>query len=149
MAEEFLVRKIGNGTVIDHIPAGSGLKVAEILGLNGSEDSYVVLANVSSSKMGKKDIVKIENRELTKRESDKLSLIAEGASLNIIRDSQVAEKTLLAIPDRFEEIIRCPNTNCITNSEHASGRFHVESKHPLKIRCHYCERVFSAGEIHF
>ncbi|MBI2578842.1 MAG: aspartate carbamoyltransferase regulatory subunit [Candidatus Aenigmarchaeota archaeon] len=147
MEKEFLVRKIENGTVIDHIPAGSGLKVAYILDLNENDSCFVVLANVLSSKMGKKDIVKIENKELDKREADRISLMAAGATLNTIRESAVVEKRELSLPEMLEEIISCPNTNCITNCEHAMSRFSVESRQPLKIRCHYCERVFGSGEI--
>ena len=147
MGNEFLVRKIENGTVIDHIPAGCGLKVATILDLNHNENCFVVLANVGSGKLGKKDMVKIENRELTKKEDEKISLIAPDATLNIIRNSSVAEKKHLSIPDSFQEIIQCPNTNCITNHDNAITKFAVESKKPLKIRCYYCERAFGADEI--
>lgn len=147
--KEFIVRKIENGTVIDHIAAGNGLKVAKILGLDSSGNCYVVLANVPSRKLGRKDIVKIEDKELTKKEIEKVSLVTQNATINIIRNSEVAEKRQIEIPEIFEGIMRCPNTNCITNHENAATRFSVEIKHPPKIRCYYCERVFGPDEIDF
>jgi aspartate carbamoyltransferase regulatory subunit len=147
--KELLVRKIENGTVIDHIPAGKGLKVVEILGVNsGFEGSVVVLINAPSAKLGRKDVVKIENKELTKEETNKIALIAPNASINIIKDWEVVEKRKVSLPEILEGIIKCPNSSCITNSnEPITTKFVVEKKAPLKLRCWYCERVFSEKEI--
>jgi aspartate carbamoyltransferase regulatory subunit len=147
--KELLVRKIENGTVIDHIPAGKGLKVIEILGVNsGFEGSVVVLINAPSAKLGRKDVVKIENKELTKEETNKIALIAPNASINIIKDWEVVEKRKVSLPEILEGIIKCPNSSCITNSnEPITTKFVVEKKAPLKLRCWYCERVFSEKEI--
>jgi aspartate carbamoyltransferase regulatory subunit len=147
--KELLVRKIENGTVIDHIPAGKGLKVVEMLGVNsGFEGSVVVLINAPSAKLGRKDVVKIENKELTKEETNKIALIAPNASINIIKDWEVVEKRKVSLPEILEGIIKCPNSSCITNSnEPITTKFVVEKKAPLKLRCWYCERVFSEKEI--
>jgi aspartate carbamoyltransferase regulatory subunit len=69
MSRELIVSKIENGTVIDHIPAGRALAVLRVLGITGKEGMRVALVmNVESSKLGKKDIIKIEGRELTPEE---------------------------------------------------------------------------------
>ena len=81
------MKKIKNGTVIDHISAGHALDVLKILGIDGREGHTVSVAmNVLSEKQSKKDIVKVESRELAPGEVDKIALIAPGATINIIRD---------------------------------------------------------------
>jgi aspartate carbamoyltransferase regulatory subunit len=147
--KELLVRKIENGTVIDHIPSGKGLKVVEILKIGKDQDgSVIVLINAPSKKLERKDVVKIENRELTKDETNKIALIAPNATINIIKDWEVVEKRKVSLPEILEGIIKCPNSNCITNSnEPITTKFFVEEKMPLKLRCWYCERVFSENEI--
>jgi len=145
--KELLVKKIENGTVIDHISAGRGLKVVQIAGL-GSEnkETIILLINVSSKKLGKKDIVKIENRELTREEIDKISLITPDATINVVRNGEVVEKKVLEIPDTIEKILRCPNSNCITNeNEPVKTKFEIQ-KEPLKLKCCYCERNFDIEE---
>jgi len=149
MNEDLIVRKIENGTVIDHIAAGKGLKVINILGIDLKQDQLaVVLVNVPSKKLGKKDMIKIEKRELTEREVSKIALIAPEATLSIIRDWNIVEKKKIDLPDVLQGVVDCPNTNCITKDEKIIvSKFFVENKEPLKIRCNYCERVFSRDEI--
>lgn len=145
--EELIVRKIENGSVIDHISAGKGLKVINILNLK-PEESSVLLMNVPSKKLGRKDIVKVENRRLTSFEVNKISIIAPNATLNIIENGDVKDKRKVVLPNVLENIIKCPNTNCITNSnEPMKTKFIVESKEPVKIRCLYCEKTFNSEEI--
>ncbi|TLZ43084.1 MAG: aspartate carbamoyltransferase regulatory subunit, partial [Methanobacteriota archaeon] len=98
---ELRVTPIKNGTVIDHIPAGLALKVLKILGIGDSVTSTVTVAmHVPSHAMGWKDIVKVEDRELGAREIDKIALIAPTASVNVIRNYNVAEKRRVTLPDR-------------------------------------------------
>ena len=93
------------------------------------------------SKMGKKDIVKVENRELDKHEVDKIALIAPKATINIIRDYEVVKKHRVELPDEIVGIVKCSNPTCISNSrEPVKSRFRVISKDPPRIRCYYCER---------
>jgi aspartate carbamoyltransferase regulatory subunit len=147
MMEELIVRKIENGSVIDHIAVGNGLKVLNILKLN-HEETAVLLMNVLSKKLGRKDIVKIENRELTMDEVNKISLVAPNATLNIIENGEVKEKKKVILPSILENIAKCPNTNCITNfNEPMRTKFIVEKKEPVKLRCWYCERLFNSEEI--
>jgi len=143
MEKELLVRKIENGTVIDHIPAGNALNVLKILGIKGSEGLRIaIVMNVESKKLGRKDIVKIENRELHPEEVNMIALIAPTATINIIRSYSVVKKVKVKLPETIENIVKCSNPNCITNQtrEYAKPKFKVVSKKPLILQCVYCER---------
>jgi aspartate carbamoyltransferase regulatory subunit len=139
--KELKITPIKDGTVIDHITPGRALKVLRVLNLPESTSSVVsILMNVMGKK-GKKDIVKVENRELDPKELDKIALIAPKATINIIRDYEVVKKHTVEIPDEVVGITRCSNPTCISNArEPVESRFHVISKDPPRIRCYYCER---------
>lgn len=140
---ELRVRSIKNGTVIDHITAGNALNVLKILGIAGGTKAIVsVVMNVPSerSASGRKDIVKIEDRELIPEEVDKIALIAPQATINIIRDYEVAQKNPVVWPDVISYIVKCPNLNCISNSnEPVFSKFKVLDSFVL--RCVYCESI--------
>lgn len=148
-SKELYVKKIKNGTVIDHISAGHALDVLKILGIDGREGHTVSVAmNVLSDKQSKKDIVKVESRELAPGEVDKIALIAPGATINIIRDYEVAEKTRVKLPDVIKGIIRCANPSCVSNAgEPVEPRFTVERTDPLKMRCYYCARIMEKQDV--
>lgn len=138
------VSKIKNGIVIDHIRAGGALRVLKILGIDGDYgDTVSVMMNAKSDKYGRKDIVKIENRELDRRELDKISLLSPTATVNVIQNSKIVDKYSVEIPDVVEEVLVCPNPECISNHEPIPTKFWVESKKHLTLRCHYCERSIS------
>lgn len=143
--KELKVQPIRNGTVIDHISPGMALKVLHILQIPqpGMTSTVTAAINVPSKQMGRKDIVKVEDRELDASEVDKISLIAPKASINIVREYEVAEKHRVALPDMVEGIVRCSNPNCITNqgNEPVKSAFKVTSKTPPKLQCGYCDRV--------
>jgi len=139
--DTLIVRRIRNGTVIDHIPGGLALNVLRILGITGKEGYTVaLLMNVKSRKIGRKDIVKIENRELDPRELDIIALIAPDATVNTIRDYAVVKKTKVKLPQTIREIVRCTNPNCVTNKagEPVKPTFRVKSSEPLLLVCEYC-----------
>ncbi|MDU9376683.1 Aspartate carbamoyltransferase regulatory chain [Methanocorpusculaceae archaeon Sp1] len=140
--EGIVISPIKNGTVIDHITPGEGLTVIRILGIqDGTNVTFTVATNVVSSRGGRKDMVKIENRELVKSEVDKLALIAPDAKISIIRDSKVVEKKSVEVPTDITGVIKCPNPNCITNTrEPAESRFTFHSR---GFRCCYCDTVIS------
>ncbi len=150
MSEELVVRRISNGTVIDHIPAGRALKVLRILGITG-EEGYMVsmVMNVYSKKLGKKDIVKVEGRELSSEEVNKIALVAPTATINIVRDYEVVEKRKVELPDRIEGIVRCVNPKCVTNAprEAVHPSFRVISRKPLKLVCEYCGEYLTEEEV--
>ncbi len=137
---ELRVSKIRNGTVIDHIRAGQALNVLAILGIDGADGEEVSVGmNVPSDRVGRKDIVKVEGMELSQNEVDVLSLIAPDASINIIREYEVAEKHRLERPEYVTGILSCPNSNCIsTEDEPVESKFEVL---PDGVRCGYCETI--------
>jgi len=94
-----------------------------------------------SGKMGKKDIVKVENRELDPHELDKIALIAPKATINIIREYEVVKKHKVELPSEVVGIAKCSNPTCISNArEPVKSRFQIVSKDPLRIKCYYCDR---------
>ena len=144
--EKFLkVQPIRNGTVIDHVSAGKALKVLEVLGLahgKATGATISLLTRVPSDREGRKDIIKIEDRELTPAEVQMVALISPGASINIIRNFAVAEKFNVELPGAIEGLVECPNPNCISNQrEPVPSQFQVESESPLRLNCFYCERT--------
>ena len=139
--KELKITPIKDGTVIDHITPGNAIKVLHILKLPESTSSVVSAAINVRSKMGKKDIVKIENRELDPKEVDKIALIAPKATINIIRNFGVIKKYKVHIPEEVVGIVKCSNPTCISNSkEPVKSRFLLVSKDPPLIKCYYCER---------
>ena len=97
--------------------------------------------NVDSRKLGKKDIVKVEDRELLEEEVNRIALIAPAASINIIRDYEVIEKRPVDLPDEIVGVVRCQNPNCISNTqEPIKSRMLVKAKNPVLLRCLYCEQ---------
>lgn len=147
--EELRVKKIREGTVIDHINAGNALTVLNILGITNHTGQVVSVAiNVPSSKIGRKDIVKIEGRELNADEVDKIALIAPQATINIIRDFNVVEKQQVKLPKFIREILKCENPTCVSNSrEPVEPAFSVENEDPLVLRCHYCSRIMEKQDV--
>ncbi|MFP3232131.1 MAG: aspartate carbamoyltransferase regulatory subunit [Sulfolobaceae archaeon] len=147
--KELLVSKIKNGTVIDHIPAGRALAVLKVLKITGSEGLRVaVVLNVESKRIGKKDIVKIEDKEVSENEANLITLIAPTATINIIRDYEVVEKKQLRVPEVVKGILRCPNPHCITNNDiEATSVFRTVKVKPLKMRCEYCETEIDENDV--
>jgi aspartate carbamoyltransferase regulatory subunit len=146
-AKTMEISAIREGTVIDHIETSNTFKVAEILNLKDGGNLVTVGVNLKSEKLGKKGIIKIGGRMLTKHEVDKISLVAPEANINIIRGYSVSRKFSVEIPDVVEGILKCANSNCITNREPVKTRFNVLGRKPLKVRCHYCERVMGKENI--
>jgi aspartate carbamoyltransferase regulatory subunit len=138
--EELRVSKIENGTVIDHITGGQALNVLAILGIDGTGGEVVSVGmNVPSDRLGRKDVVKVEGRELSQSELDVLSLIAPAATINIIRAYDVVEKDRVERPERVSGVLQCPNHNCITaEDEPVQARFDVLDD---GVRCLYCETI--------
>jgi len=147
--QQLKVDPIKNGTVIDHITAGKALQVAEILNIPNSEREIMIGINLSSRKTGKKDIIKIENRELSKEEAGSIALISPTATLIVIRDFKVIKKFGVEIPEKIHQHIICPNSNCITNIETIETRFDLAGKNPVEVRCSYCEKKYFIDEVKF
>jgi aspartate carbamoyltransferase regulatory subunit len=137
---ELRVSKIRNGTVIDHVAGGGALTVLAILGIDGSTGAVVSVGmNVPSERLGRKDVVKVEDRELSQEEVDVISLIAPAATINIVREYDVIEKHRVERPGTVEGVLSCPNHSCITTAdEPVTSRFAVLDD---GVRCVYCETI--------
>jgi aspartate carbamoyltransferase regulatory subunit len=148
-SQELKVKKIQDGTVIDHITMGHALDVLRILGITGKEGyTLSILMNVPSKKVKRKDIVKIEGRELRPDEVDKIALIAAHASINIIRNFQVVDKKEVKLPQKIHGIIKCANPTCITNSrEPIKPIFVVDGDQDIQLKCHYCGRIMGKDDV--
>ncbi|VVB57120.1 Aspartate carbamoyltransferase regulatory chain [uncultured archaeon] len=165
-----MVERIEQGTVIDRVEAFAGIHVLEILklvppaSLPAHEESksdkaakarsstlkidrehrIALVINVPSRHMGRKDILKIEGREIKPVEANKIALISPRARLNVIRGGKVVQKSDVKLPAKLEDIAACPNPSCISRLEREASIFTTEKG---RLRCLYCERLFSTYEL--
>jgi aspartate carbamoyltransferase regulatory subunit len=148
--EKIRIVKIHDGTVIDHIRAGKALEVLEILGITGKDGNVVSLAmNISSSKIGKKDIVKVEHRFLKEQEVARIAVVAPEATINHIEDYKIIKKIRVELPDVISDIFPCPNQRCVTNKEREPirSKYEVISKNPMQLKCLYCWTIVEEQDI--
>ena len=143
------VSKIKEGTVIDHITNGHALDVVKILGIKGKGSKVVTIAiNVPSKLFNRKDIIKIEGREFDTQEVHKIALLAPHATINIIRDYEVEKKQRVELPNVIDNIIKCANPACVSNSnEPVSTKFYVDRRDPLLLKCHYCGYIMEKKDV--
>ncbi|MGV8084740.1 MAG: aspartate carbamoyltransferase regulatory subunit [Candidatus Bilamarchaeum sp.] len=138
------VDNIQIGTVIDHIPSGKAMVLVKFLGVESvSAYRIAIVLNVPSKKMGTKDILKLEGRFLTEKEAGVVSLICPDATINLIKNSKVAEKLNPKTPNLLEFLVSCPNQECI----HSDRPTLLDSVSKDKYRCRYCEKVFGFSEL--
>lgn len=140
MKKEIKIPGIRRGVVIDHIDAGRGLKAVEILKLAKDHDSLVTIGMNLDGKNGKKDVIKIENKFIERKDFDKLSVVAPHATVNFISNYKVKEKFRIKVPEKIENILKCSNLNCVTNHQDCGTKFLKVGEDPLVLKCHYCER---------
>ncbi len=144
MEKALKVTMIENGTVIDHLSPGSALRIVNLLKLS-TKLPVIIAMNVESPRHGKKDMIKIEDKVLSKQETDKISLIAPKATINIIRSGKVSDKRRVAPPDEVRGLLVCPNRKCITNHEDCGTRF---LKNGENYKCCFCESQFRIDDFH-
>lgn len=132
------IDSIKNGVVIDHITAGKGMEIYKLLGLDLTDYSVALIKNAASSKMGKKDIIKID--ALIDIDMDVLGYVDPGATVNIIRDEVLADKKHPSLPLRLTNVLKCHNPRCITTTEQELPHI-FKLTDPVKrvYRCIYCE----------
>jgi aspartate carbamoyltransferase regulatory subunit len=107
-----------------------------------------VALNVPSVKHEKKDIIKVENKFLEKKETDKLALIAPNATINIIKNYNLVEKRRIQLPDKIIGFFKCPNLRCITNTEDGlKSKIEIMDKKTLILKCQYCARSITTNEL--
>ena len=132
------IDSINNGIVIDHITAGNGMKLYELLGLGELDCSVAIIKNVVSRKMGKKDIIKVDADIPVNL--DVIGFVDPGATINIIKDGVLVDKRNIEMPERLVNVIKCKNPRCITSCEQEIDHiFKLTDREHKVYRCIYCE----------
>ena len=132
------IDSIKRGIVIDHITAGKAMELYNILGLDKLDCTVAILKNVTSGKLGRKDIIKID-REM-ELDWDLIGYVDPTITVNIIRDERIVEKRCLSLPDRLVNVIHCKNPRCITSVEQELPQEFVLTDREKRVyRCIYCE----------
>ncbi|MBO4838724.1 MAG: aspartate carbamoyltransferase regulatory subunit [Lachnospiraceae bacterium] len=132
------IDSIQNGIVIDHITAGKGMRLFELLGLDKLDASVAIIKNAHSEKRGKKDIIKIDADIPV--DVDVIGFVDPGATVNVIRDGRLVEKRNIDMPDRLVNVIKCKNPRCITSTEQELDHvFKLTDRRNKVYRCLYCE----------
>lgn len=132
------IDSIKNGFVIDHIPAGKGMEIYKLLGLDKLSCPVAMIMHVSSKLMEKKDIIKIDAN--IKINMDVIGYITPGATVNIIKEGKLIEKRTISLPDTLTDVIACKNPRCITSTEHGLPNiFKLADRENKVYRCYYCE----------
>ena len=132
------IDSIENGMVIDHITAGQGMRLYELLGLASSDASVAIIQNVVSRKMGKKDIIKID--AMIPVDYDIIGFVDPSATVNFIKDGKLIEKRTIDMPEILTNVIKCKNPRCITTTEQELPHiFKLRDRTNKIYRCIYCE----------
>ncbi len=131
---------LNEGIVLDHIQAGKSLDIYYHLGLDKISNEVAIIKNAKSNKMGRKDIIKIAGDVISLINLDKLGYIDHNITVNIIKDSKIAEKKTVTLPTRIRDVIHCKNPRCITSIEQELPHiFYLSDKDKELYRCLYCE----------
>lgn len=135
------IDSLEHGIVIDHIHAGSAMKIYHLLGLDSLDCSVAIIKNAKSSKFGKKDIIKIEGK--ADLNLDILGVIDHNITINMIDMGKIVEKRSLELPKQVTNVIRCKNPRCISNAEEGVDHiFRLCNEKSQLYRCIYCEQEF-------
>ena len=137
-----IIDSIQNGIVIDHITAGKAMELYNILGLDKLDCTVAILKNVTSGKLGRKDIIKID-REM-ELDWDLIGYVDPTITVNIIHEGQLREKRSLKLPERIRGVLKCKNPRCVTSVErNAPHIFHLMNAQTREYRCEYCDEIVS------
>lgn len=146
--ETVSVAAIKNGTVIDHIAAGQALHIIYLLSLQNSKSRVTIGLQLPSKTMGRKDIIKVEDRVLTEDEANEIVVFAPAATINVIKNFQVINKISTHLPATMKSVFVCPNPLCITHSEPVKSFFYIQQQgKQIKLTCHYCEKPFDRDQV--
>lgn len=138
------VEAIKRGTVIDHIPARVGFRLLTLFRLTETDQRITIGLNLPSGELGRKDLIKIENTFLTDEQVNQLAIYAPQATVNRIDNYDVVGKSRPALPERIENVLVCPNSNCISRNEPVATSFSVKKRgQDIALKCKYCEKEFS------
>lgn len=132
------VTSIQDGIIIDHVPAGTALKVLQYLKIDPSKTRLALIMNTDSPSYGTKDIIKIENVEGI--DLDVLGLVARQATVDIVRGGRIVEKVQPHLPEHVVNVITCVNPRCVTTTERGIDQmFHLAHSERQEYRCDYCD----------
>ena len=132
------VSQLKKGIVIDHIEAGHGFRIYKELHLDRIDDPVVLLNNIPSKKMGKKDMLKIETD--VELDMDVLGLIDPDVTINYVADGELISKVKLTLPKKVTGILECKNPRCISQYEHTGPiTFYLVDPKTKTYRCEYCD----------
>ena len=132
------IDSIQNGVVIDHITAGRGMRLYDLLGLGNLGYPVAMIMNVGSKKMGKKDIIKIDAD--ISLDLDVIGYVDPKATVNIIKNGELVEKKSIDMPETLTNVICCKNPRCITSVEQELDQvFRLTDRENNVYRCIYCE----------
>lgn len=135
------INSINKGIVIDHIKAGHGHMLYEMLDLDKADYSVALIMNANSKAMGRKDIIKIEN--VIDLDLRVLGLIDETITVNIIEDQKIVKKINVELPEVVEDVIYCKNPRCISTSErNIVHRFELIDREQKLYKCAYCDQIY-------
>ena len=138
------INSIKDGIVIDHITAGCGVEIFNYMGLDKVDFPVALIMNVDSKKLGKKDIIKIEN--IIDIDYTVLGLIDPNITIDVIEKEVRKEKKKLEMPERVENVIKCKNPRCITSIEtHVPQIFHLVNGKTGEYKCEYCDEINTLG----
>ena len=136
------VGRISEGFVLDHIQAGRSMDIYKYLHLDQLDCCVAIIKNAKSSKMGKKDIMKIEC-PIDFMDLDILGFIDHNITINIIKDEQIVAKKQLKLPKQITNVIKCKNPRCITSIEQGLDHVFILADEEKEIyRCKYCEEKY-------
>ena len=132
------IDRIENGIVIDHIKAGKSMEIYRHLELDKLDCTVAIIKNVSSKKMGRKDIIKIDSE--MEVDLEVLGYIDPDITVNIIKNEQLCEKKKLTLPAMIKDVVKCKNPRCITTTEQDLPHiFKLTNAETKTYRCIYCE----------
>ena len=132
---------LNEGIVLDHIHAGGAMEIYNYLNLEKLDCSVAIIKNAKSNKMGRKDIIKID--QLIDIDFNMLAVLEPNMTINYIKNGERVEKKQLALPEKIYGIIKCKNPRCITSIEQElPHRFKLPNREKAIYRCEYCEQSF-------
>ena len=135
---------VSEGFVLDHIQAGMSLRIYKDLHLDKLDCTVAIIKNAKSSKMGKKDIIKVEC-PIESLDLDILGFIDHNITVNVIKGGHVVEKRALTLPTEITNVISCKNPRCITSIEQELDQvFFLTDEKKEVYRCKYCEEKYSS-----
>ena len=132
------VDEIKNGIVIDHITAGKGMQIYNLLGLDNLECSIALIKNAPSRKMGKKDIIKIDaDMDIN---TDIIGYVDPDITVNVIKNGETVDKKTIELPEKLTNVLHCKNPRCISVTEQELPQiFKLADRQERVYRCLYCE----------